>query len=45
MKEVTVMVCKYCGFILDSSDFSDEEESYVCLQCGSLNKEGINYVE
>jgi len=32
------MVCKYCGFVLDSSDFDDEEEGYVCLQCGSLNK-------
>jgi hypothetical protein len=32
------MACKYCGFILDSSDFDDEEESYVCVQCGSLNR-------
>ena len=31
------MVCKYCGFVLDSSDFDYGEEGYVCLQCGSLN--------
>ena len=33
-----IMVCKYYGLILDSSDFDDEEEGYVCLQCGSLNR-------
>ena len=32
------MACKYCGFILDSSDFNDEEEGYVCVQCGSLTR-------
>ena len=32
------MVCKYCGFILNSSDFNDEEEGYVCVQCGSLTR-------
>ena len=32
------MICKYCGFILDSSDFDDEDEGHVCLECGSLNK-------
>jgi hypothetical protein len=32
------MVCKYCGYILDSSDWDDDDEGYVCLQCGSLNK-------
>ena len=32
------MICKYCGFILDSSDFDDEEEGHVCIGCGSLNK-------
>ena len=32
------MICKYCGFILDSSDFDDKEEGHVCLECGSLNR-------
>ena len=32
------MACKYCGFILDSSDFDDEEDGYVCVQCGSLTR-------
>lgn len=32
------MVCKYCGYVLDSSDFDDDKEGHVCLNCGSLNK-------
>ena len=39
------MVCKYCGYVLDSDDWDDDEEGHVCLNCGSLNKEGTNHVE
>ena len=40
------MVCKYCGFIIDSSDFDDVEEGHVCtVWFFKQIKEGEDHVE